>query len=242
MQRKQRNRLSGASTAAAAAAALALVGAGCTTDAGESMIIIQNQIPESGCEIPSDETANFRGAGTIDVRAAEGYVFTPLVESLVIARAGSPRVVAVRGADIDVRFPEGFFSADEESDLRDARLTRFSQAFSGSISPGGRTSFGFVTVPRSLLARLGDELGDGEEVLLETEVVVFGDLDGGDVESVPYIYPVTVCDGCMTIDNGDCASIGEGFEPSQGGECNQLQDVPLDCCTQDDQLVCPVPT
>lgn len=235
MQRKQRIRLS-------CAAALALA-AGCTTDAGESMIILQNQVPEAGCVIPTDEGSVFRGAGRIDVRAGEGYVFTPLVRSLVLAAGSSPRVIAVRGADVDVTFPDGFFSAAEEDELRDDRLTRFSQAFSGSLLPdGGVTSFGFVTVPRGLLDRLGDALGDGEEVQLTTEVSIFGDLDGGDVSSDPFIYPIIVCDGCMTIDNGDCAAIGDDFEPSLGGECNALQDVAVDCCSSGDQLVCPVPS
>ncbi len=61
---------------------------------------------------------------------------------------------------------------------------------------------------------------------------MFGDLDGSDVESDPFIYPVEVCNGCMLIDNGDCAGLGDDFEGAQGGNpCNPLQDVPVDCCT-----------
>jgi hypothetical protein len=142
---------------------------------------------------------------------------------------------------VEISFPPDFFSADEEAALRDDRLTRFSTSFSGSVFPESVTSFGFTVVPTGLLARLGDELGAGQRVTATVEVSVFGDLDGSDVESVPFIYPVTVCNGCMIINNGDCANLGEGFEGSEGGTCNVLQDVPVDCCTSGDGLVCPVP-
>ena len=236
MQRKQRIRL-------CCAAALALA-AGCTTDSGGSMIIVQNQVPDDGCIIPSSQSATFRGRGIIDVQAGEGYVFTPLLQSLVLENttSDSPRVVAVRGADVDLSFPDGFFSAEEETELQGSRLTRFSTAFSGSVFPGAFTSFGFVIVPRGLLERLDVELGSGEQVAVTAEVTVFGELDGDDVDSVPFIYPVDVCDGCMRIDNGDCTSLGDNFEPLEGGECNLLQDVQVDCCTVGGAVRCPVPT
>ena len=236
MQRKQRIRLT-------CAAALALAAA-CTTDAGESLVILQNQVPGDDCVVPSGTTATFRGRGRIDVLAGQGYIFTPVVQSLVVkdTTGQSPRIVAVRGADVDLAFPDDFFSADEEADLRDSRLTRFSTAFSGSIVAAGATSFAFITIPRGLLARLGDVLGDGDEVEVTTKVSVFGDLDGDDVESDPFVYPVDVCDGCMKIDNGDCDALGDSFDPSPGGKCNLLQDDPVDCCTTDGAEVCPVPT
>jgi hypothetical protein len=235
MQRKQRIRLS-------CAAALALA-AGCTTEAGESMIILQNQVPGAECVVPSTR-GTFLGHGRIDVQAAEGYIFTPLVTSLVIPdmTKQSPRIVAVRGADVDLTFPGDFFSSDEEADLRDSRLTRFSTAFSGSIDPGGDTSFAFIIIPRGLLSRLDEVLGDGDEVEVTAKVSVFGDLDGEDVGSVPFVYPVDVCDGCMKIDNGPCDGLGDSFDPSTGGECNLLQDTQVDCCTTGGAEVCPVPT
>lgn len=235
MQRRQRIRLLWAAWAACALAT------GCTTDSGGSMIIVQNQVPGADCVIPSDQNSAFYGSGRIDTNAGAGYLFTPLVQSLVLARGDEPRVIAMRGADVEISFPSGFFSADEEADLRDDRLTRFSQAFSGSVFPEAQSSFGFVVVPSGLLTRLGGVLGAGDLVQVSVEVVVFGDLDGANVESDPFIYPVDVCNGCMTIDNGDCAGLDADFEGSPGGECNALQDVAVDCCTSGSALVCPVP-
>ncbi len=234
MQRKQRIRLLWA-----AGAALVTL-SGCTTDSGGSMLIVQNQIPGDGCEISASQ-GMFYSSGVIDTNASRGYVFTPLVQSL-ISESGddsNPRVIAMRGADVEITFPSGFLSADEEADLRDDRLTRFSQAFSGSVFPGALSSFSFVVVPTGLLTRLG--LAAGDSVQVSVEVSVFGDLDGSDVESDPFVYPVEVCNGCLTIDAGDCAALADDFEPRDSNSCNPGQDAPADCCTEGADVVCLAP-
>lgn len=237
MERNQRIRLY---LAAALAVTTAAATSACT-DAGASMLILQNQVPDEGCSIPPGPDADFRGRGRIDVQAGDGYLFTPVVESLIeLAMIGqSSGVIAIRGADVDVTFPSGFFSGGEEDALRDDRLSRFSQAVSATLKPSGTVSFGFIIIPRGLLSRIGDKLGDGDEVQVTAEVVVFGDLGGSDVESVPFVYPVDVCNGCMKIDRGDCAALPDNFEALPGGECNALQDVPLDCCTSGGTEICP---
>jgi hypothetical protein len=231
MQGMQRIRLSCAVVLAAAAMS------GCT-DAGGSLIIVQNQIPGEGCIIPP-APAEFRGRGIIDVQATAGYLFTPVVKSLLVANPQSARVVAIQGADVDVTFASSLFSDDEEAALRDDRLTRFSQAVSGSVDPNGTASFGFLVLSTGLLDRIGDKLADGELTQVTVEVVMFGEMDGSDVESNPFSYPIDVCDGCMKIDNGDCANLSSEFEPQPGGECNLLQDVPVDCCTAGGAERCP---
>lgn len=226
-----------------AAALAAMTAFGCTTDEDGSLVIVQNQIPGADCVIPPTPST-FRGRGQIDAQSTQGYVFTPVVKSLLVVdpKKFSDRVVAVEGADVDIEFPNGFFSSGEEAELRSDRLTRFSQAFSGSVQPGGFTSFGFVVVPPGLLGRLAEVLGDGDSVEVTVEVVIFGDLGGGNVESSPFRYPIEVCDGCMKIDNGDCALLGESFEPLEGGVCNTLQDSPVDCCTAAGVERCPAST
>ena len=233
MQRKQRIRLLWAALAALVTAS------GCTTDSGGSMYIVQNQVPGDDCVI-APSPGMFYSSGVIDTNAGTGYVFTPVVKSLITAstNASNPRVIAMRGADVDISFTAGPFDAAEEADLRDDRLTRFSTAFSGSLSPGLSASFSFVVVPTGLLDAIA---AAGSSAQLSVEVTVFGDLDGSDVESDPFIYPVEVCNGCLLIDNGDCAGLGEDFEGEEGGACNALQDRPVDCCTSAGNQVCPVP-
>ncbi len=225
-----------------AAALAALVAGGCTTDAGQSLIILQNQVPDDGCIISPSASNDFRSRGIIDVQASLGYIFTPVVQSQILddTNASTSRVISVGGADVEVSFPGGFFSADEEASLRDAALTRFSESLSGSVQPDlGTTSFAFVIVPQRLLDRIGAKLSPGDSVQASANVVVFGDMDGLSVESNPFNYSVDVCNGCMKIVRGDCATLPSSFEPSPGGECNDLQDVALECCTTGGVEVCP---
>ena len=237
MQRRRRIRLLWAALAALALAS------GCTTDAGGSMIIVQNQVPGPDCVISATQSTTFRDNGRIDINAGGGYLFTPLVQSLVQDSSDQslPRVIAMRGADVEISFTSGPFTADEEAGLREDRLTRFSTAFSGSLFPRALTSFSFVVVPIGLMDRLAVAMGPGATAQLAVEVSVFGDLDGSDVESVPFIYPIEVCNGCLTIDNGDCAGLGEDFVPRDGNPCNPAQDEAADCCTTGGDVVCLAP-
>lgn len=230
------------SLARAAALAAVAMAAACTDD-GESMRIVQNQIPQAGCSISTDASAEFRPSGVIQSNSPRGYVFTPVIQSLLVIPANRPdvqRVVAVRGADIDVTFPDGFFSADEEAELRDDVLTRFSSRFSGTLLAEGTLSVGFVIVPVGLLERVDALLGPGESVEASVEIVAFGDSDGGEVESIPFTYPVTICSDCLTTDYGDCASLTDADLPDDiSNSCNAYQDVDVACCTRDGEEVCP---
>jgi hypothetical protein len=224
-----------------AAAALILAAAGCT-DAGASFFIVQNQSPDQGCVVPSSTTANFIPRGRIEVEAESGYLFTPVVQSLVrqSPTGQSPRVLFVEGADVTLSFDEARISASEQASLRDSGLAHFRQAFSGAIYPGGVTSFAFEVISRALLDRLGGMVGAGDSILVTAEVVLFGSLDGGTIESQPFTYPIDVCRGCLLVDRGLCAGLPAGYEPATGGNCQTLQDMPLDCCTSaEGDLVCP---
>ena len=219
-----------------AAASLTALAPGCT-DAGTSMLIVQNQVPQDGCVVPSSQTSDFRSRGRIDVNAAGGYLFTPLVNSLVTETANGQgtRVIAVEGANVDLTFEPGF-----DASGFDSSLTSFSEAFSGSIFPGSQASFSFTVVPKALLDALSSKIAAGDMVQVTAKVKVFGTLDGGSVDSNSFDYPIDVCNGCLQIDNGSCDALPSNFTPATGGACNTLQDDPIDCCTDaGGALVCP---
>jgi hypothetical protein len=219
-----------------AALAALVTASGCTTDSGGSMLIVQNQVVEGeACDVPASRMGS-RNTGLIDTNAGDGYVFTPLVQSLIEDTSeDSERVISMRGADVEISFTSGF----DEADVSDDRLIRFSSAFSGSVFPGAQSSFAFVVVQEDLLDEIAAAGGSAQ---LSVEVTVFGDLDGSDVESDPFVYPVEVCDGCLTIDRGPCAALGDDFEPRDTNPCNPAQDVAADCCTSDGgDLVCLAP-
>lgn len=212
------------------AATAALLASACT-DAGTTLIVLQNQVPGEGCTVSADRSNQFFPRGRIDAAAEDGYLFTPLVQNVAEATQNdNQRILFVEGADITL---SGEFEAD-------GSLTEFSQAFSGSLLPGDFASFAFIIVPEQLVRDLGESLPDGGEVAVNAEITIFGTVDGGSVESQPFKYTVDVCDGCTLIDNGSCAALPDGFEASNGGACQPLQDGQLDCCTSSEgALVCP---
>lgn len=222
-------------------AAAAWLSVSACTDAGSSFVIMQNQIPE-GC-VPPANVGDFRPRGRIDVQSGGGYLFFPVARSLVSSEGSAPHLIQVHGADVDIEFQPGFF---EEGDITDdlQRLLSFSQRFSGVIQPGATTSFAFEILPHDLLDAIkatGKLRTDGtNQVSVLATVQMFGTLDGGDVSAEPYEYVVDVCDGCMLRVVDQCTDLPEGFVASPGGECNPLQDVPLDCCIEPDGgTLCP---
>lgn len=214
----------------AGAICAALLSAACT-DAGTTLIVLQNQEPGDGCTVSADRGSTFIPRGHIDARAEDGYLFTPLVQNVAEGTGNdSQRILFVEGADISL---SGDFDAD-------SGLTSFSQSFSGSLLPGDFASFAFVIIPEQLITQLGDSLGEGGSVAVDAEITVFGTVDGGEVESQAFHYTVDVCDGCTVVDNGSCAALPDGFMADTGGACQPLQDGALDCCTASDgALVCP---
>src|SRR5262249_55243404 len=156
-------------------AAVSLLGA-CTTDAGASFFILQNQVPEDGCVI-SPSPGTFRSRGTVDVQASAGYIFTPVVQSLVqqADRDDVDRVIFVQGAALP-------------RTVGHRELDPFRQRFSGAITPGGTTSFAFEILPPGSL----DGVDEGSLVLAEIEM--FGEVEGGDATAEPFVYPIDVCD------------------------------------------------
>ena len=212
------------------AAAASLFASACT-DAGTTLIVLQNQVPGEGCTVSADRANDFIPRGRIDAAAEDGYLFTPLVQNVAErTQNDSQRILFVEGADVTL---SGDFEADSS-------LTEFSQAFSGSLLPGDFGSFAFIIVPEQLVRDLGEALPDNGEVAVNAEITVFGTVDGGDVESQPFHYTVDVCDGCTLIDNGDCTLLPDDFTATTGGACQPLQDGQIDCCTSSGgELVCP---
>jgi len=236
-------RLCAFTLAAAATAALS----GCVDRGDEALLLLRNQLPGQGCMISASEDDPFVAAGTIDTASAQagvGYMMTPLVANTTSTDRATDlqRTIIVQGADVDLSFPSGtLFDATELQQLRDDALTRFRVRFSGSVKPnGGTASFGFELVPSPLLTRIDAKLtGGNDRALVLGQVVIFGEMGGGRIESQEFIYPVTVCRGCLVNDVGACAAIPGGFDAREGSPCNPYQDGVVDCCQSAGGLVCP---
>lgn len=225
----------------AVAASAVLLGSACT-DADNPLIILHNQVPDEGCIVPVNETGGFFSRGLIDTQAASGYIFTPLVQNNALPIDGNPnaRIASVQGATVKISLQEGT-GIDLTSDAV-APLVNFTKRFSGTIQPdGGLGTFAFTIIDKALLTVLEGALGSPDQRLeVQAEVRIFGQMGGGDVDAVPFLYVVEVCNGCMQVDVGACSDLATDFVAKSGGECNVLQDVVLECCTElDNSLTCP---
>ena len=108
-----------------------------------------------------------------------------------------------------------------------------------NIPAGGLASFAFEVLPKGLLDEIDNRLADGQSTQVVAQVEVLGTLDGSDVESNLFSYPIEVCKGCLIQNLGSCESI-ISEEINTGGVCQALQDGILDCCTNaEGALVCP---
>lgn len=226
--------------------ALGLLGlAACVENADESVVILRNTIPETGCVVDGSGDS-FRGAGIIEVGSAQGYVFTPLVQNFSVVNNDDElqRIAFIQGATVDIRFADpNLFDDATESQFRSEGLTHFRAPFAASVEPGGTATMLFEIVPEPLLDELESVLPDSDpnsSVLLLITIRVDGTIGSGDFESPAYEYSVEVCRGCLINDLGACSALASSFVPTNlGNACNAVQDATVDCCSEDGSFVCP---
>lgn len=225
----------------ATALALATALSACVADGGDqSLLILYNAEPGANCTINPD-VDTFIARGLIDVNAGIGYLFTPIVENIVEEVEGSERRVYLTGANIDLTFLPGVFSDAEITSMAESGVTSFGQSFGVSAEPGGRVGLGFVILPVQVLDALAGKLAEGQSTEVTAHVSVVGDVNGREIESNDFAYPIEVCNGCLRISLGACTGLDPGFMPTDvGGTCQTFQDGLVQCCTSPDgQLICP---
>jgi hypothetical protein len=223
-----------------AALALFVFAAGCVGSGDETVVILQDQAPQAGCVVAAGIGSTFIGSGLIDTASAQGYVFTPIAQNFATATAENEHqhIAFVTGADVDISFADDTLTSKYAKD----GVTRFEVPYAAMIAPGGTASMAFEIVPHSLINQLGAELSaPSDRVLLLVDVQLVGTLNNGDFNSQTFRFPVEVCSGCLAQSVGACSSLSTSFMPvNEGGNCNPLQDAPVDCCSNDTGgFVCP---
>jgi hypothetical protein len=238
---------------AAAILGAALFLGSCGTPPGQ-FIIIQNQVPQSGCVVPADLSAVYRDSGDLDLSlvnndAETGYLFFPLMQNNAPASMGGidPNRIALSEFDVDLSVADGApdsiknLFASASSDATVAKLIKFSVPTSGSVASGGGNTSGTVNaVPAELARRMLSQnalVAPGEFFYLTATVRVQGKTLTSTVTSDPFHYPIRVCDGCLVNDLGICPLAQAGS--NNGNACNIAQDETIDCCELGTSLVCP---
>lgn len=170
--------------------------------------------PTGPCELSEDLPANARGKGFYDLTVAEagdfGYGFAILIANQLqplgdndTLRAETSRI-QLQGAEISVEGVDG------------AAGPEYTVPFSGTIDPEpseqpGEAAVFIEAIPTGAITETGDYL---------LTIRVFGQTLGGmEVESGDFVWPVTVCRGCL---NAGCVE-------DLGLPCQPGSDYPLPC-------------
>jgi hypothetical protein len=219
------------------------------TDAGSAILILQNQVPDAMCVASSSQTALFRTRGTMDLEAALGYQFFPLVMNVAEKLHDDPssRIFQIRGADIAIEIEDGILADEADALVEDIRAKQnITQFFSGVVMPDGQTTaVSTVIVPRDLLDLIratGKIDQPGTTTLLQVDVTLFGEMDGHTKQAELFRYPIELCGDCMVVNIGACTAIPDSYTALTGFACGQSgrQDVGLECCTSSTGAeVCP---
>jgi hypothetical protein len=235
----------------AAAGLAVLLGACDESDSGGRFFVVQNQVPEAKCTIPTTRTI-YRGEGMLDVDLLGGGTFAyelyPLLQndypSTTGAGAPQPNRMFVRA--FRVRVEAGAGAPPKVTELIDrlassdatAGLVEYQEPWAANIEPGGGMLAAIVgVVPAELARQIRNSrvLDGGQTVRLNAKVRAVGARRDGEVESGEFVYPIQICQGCLIANVRPCP-----YAPvNLGNPCNVAQDSSVDCCQDGTDLVCP---
>ena len=215
-----------ASRLGAAAIALAAIAlSGCVDE--RAFYIQQNQVPQAGCELSTDE-AKFNSRGLLDVSVGVGYTLFPLVKLEALSSSGTDQQPERNALDmrkflvsLDMGGVPGGYPVEQ---------TSFEVLSSGGISPGGAQVTEVKIVPDPLAQALQGVVAPGTEYTIVARVTAVGVRrgTGSEIESTEFIYPVELCSGCLVPPVTVCPDDKAGLTTN---ECGLPQDKPVVCCT-----------
>jgi hypothetical protein len=232
-----------------AVALVAALSGACVAD-NTTIYILQNQVIGANCTVSGDIHAVGLTEGRLDVTEPvpgfgfpnPGYTFGPVVVNSAVAPTTMPNlhIVFLNGGDVELRAGPSTRSQDIINSLVAANDNKRTVRFSASVTPGGSAGVPYDIIDGEQTQRINGLIGETESIQLIAHTTVFGTIDGGDIVSAPFDYPVTVCKGCLWGSLGPCSAIPKGTAISKGGPCNPIQDVGLTCCADPtDNLICP---
>jgi hypothetical protein len=220
--------------------------------------ILQNQVPQAGCVIPADEGNLYRGQGVLDLQlvrpgSTSAYFVFPLVKNNLPGATGegpdgneidvssfAVDIMASRQGTMPARVQDLFDSLNGAAGSADYALLHYSLPWAVTIRSGGGTAATLVgAFPVDLASRIlatGDVGVSPQSLLLNLRIRVFGSTNTQDMESDPFDFPLYVCAGCLIGNLLPCPFAGAA---NTGNECNVAQDNVVDCCSLNDQLICP---
>jgi hypothetical protein len=176
------------------------------TDANESLIIMQAQVPDSMCVVSDAPDNAIRMAyGILDVALDKpyGYRLNPLVRNQLIPAGTAtdiePNRVTINAASLKIVPPPGI-----SIPFTNECAAEFDHPTAASLPPGETRAVSIEAVRSCHAAMFADLFRSGrlnpsvaDSVYFRVVVRVKGRHGGSDIESDPFEYPLKVCYGCL---------------------------------------------
>ena len=210
-----------------------LLGAATCTDANESLIVLQAQVPDDMCTISDlPDNATRRAYGILDVALDKPYAYRlyPLVKNQLLPAAAAgdiePNRVTVNAASIKIIPPPGV-----NVSFADACAAEFDHPTVAVLGPGETRAVTLDGVRSCHAALFADLFRSGrlnssvaDSVYFRLVVRIKARHGGTTIESDPFEYPLKVCYGCLqTGFTGQYAAFNFPEVPS----CDRLADNPF---------------
>lgn len=217
-------------------AGLAALG-GCVASGGdESILVIKAVAPPataSGgvCMFTASESEAALSQGALDVTLGAGYQLVAQIKSRITAANGQQdaRTIFLRGANVDLTFPDAGQLATQIADLQSQGLLHFMASISAPLPPNASLAdVPFTLIPMGVSQAL--KTATFTPTTVQATFTIVGDLAGGNVSSQEFHYSVTLGRGFLVTDKGPCAMLSKSFVPRVGNPCAPGQDFAIDCC------------
>jgi hypothetical protein len=221
---------------------------GCAANGGdESLLVVKAVAPPAlatGGVCTFTASADEAGLvhGALDVTSGFGYQIVAQVKSRITADTGQDdvRTIFLRGANVDLTFPDAATFSAQISDLQSKGLLHFMAPISTSLPPNGSIAdVGFELIPAGVATEL-KTMAAFSSTVVDATFTIAGDLAGGNVSSQAFHYSVTLGNQNLIVDKGPCSAIPSSFVPHPGNVCYPGQDFVIDCCEDPSTArVCP---
>jgi len=207
-----------------AALLLLFVTAGCVDE--RSFVIIQNQVPETGCTIPGNMTDVYRPKGILDLQGQRGYEFFPLIRNDLLPSSGvddQPERNLLFLKEFKVSLDLGVTASRSVP----PELTDFDVPTSGLLSPGETRSSSVQVIPDLLVPFLTAPKEFRPVVVATVQAVA--EHNGEELESTEFVYPIELCNGCLVVKLSSCPGPDDDVTllPNL---CGLPQDEAVSCC------------
>lgn len=206
-------------------------GAGGATDTGEAPVFASGAVAPSPSCIVDPDTDTFLAAGQYDIAAGandaclQPYVVNLMVESRLQGAAdpetgrAEPNVLQLHSAEVSITTPGGgpILFDQMEPPLPNPFLVSTNNSLFPATDGGVAHAIAAIeAIPVAYAERLDRFAGD----TLLLELRVFGTTTGDvDVDLPVFLHTVTLCNGCLTVCDGDLAAQNRTAEDVNAGQC-----------------------